>query len=84
MPHKSFSAVRRKAQDVRPFRRAPSGAYKMSNIKKKPKPSAFLKQKLRAPAFRPTGGTHCRKKLVVERSKNNRAKAIVIFTGAKT
>ena len=27
---------------------------------------------------------HARKKLVVERSKNNRAQAIVIFTGAKT
>ena len=57
---------------------------KCQTLKRSPKSYVFLKQKLRAFAFRPTGGTLCRKKLVVERSKNNRAKAIVIFTGAKT
>ena len=38
MPHKSFSAVRRKAQDVRPFRRAPQGA---KNIKTEKEAQSF-------------------------------------------
>ena len=66
-------------------KKAPSGAYKIWKLKKEAQNLTFPhKQKLRATAFRTKGRTHYRKKLVVERSKNNRAKAIVIFTGAKT